>query len=318
MRKIEFIDSHTGGEPTRLIMAGGPDLGSGPLAERVSRFKKDYEDWRTGMVGAPRGTEVTVGALLCEPVDRSCVAGVIFFNNIGYLGMCGHGTIGLINTLAYTGAIKPGVHRVETPVGIVKTELYDDGRVSVQNVNSYRHAAGVKVNVAGRGVVTGDVAWGGNWFFLVHDCGIPLVLENIPQLIAFSTETSQALNAQGVTGANGARVTHIELVGASPRSGINSRSFVLFPDGRQGWDRSACGTGTSAKLACLAADKRLGEGELWRNENIICSTFEAFYQRDPQRAGEQIIPTIIGRAHMMAEGHLCFDPSDPWVAGCRP
>src|SRR6476660_2272021 len=168
VRKIRVIDSHTGGEPTRLVVSGGPDLGSGPLSTRLERFRSFHDDFRSAVVNEPRGSDVMVGALLCEPSDPTCTAGVIFCNNVGYLGMCGHGTIGLVVSLAYLNRIQPGEHRIETPVGTVGTVLHDNGEVTVNNVPSFRKAKQVKINVPGFGDVEGDVAWGGNWFFLVN------------------------------------------------------------------------------------------------------------------------------------------------------
>src|SRR5947209_18442215 len=124
-RRIKVIDSHTGGEPTRLVISGGPDLGDGPLAARLERFRQHHDEFRSAVVNEPRGSDVMVGALLCTPVDPRCAAGVIFFNNVGYLGMCGHGTIGLIATLAYMKRMVPGAHRIETPVGVVTATLHE-------------------------------------------------------------------------------------------------------------------------------------------------------------------------------------------------
>src|SRR5215471_6790414 len=166
-RRIRVVDSHTGGEPTRVVIEGGPDLGSGTMAERLARFRERFDDFRSAVVNEPRGNDAIVGALLCEPSDSSCDAGVIFFNNVGYLGMCGHGTIGLMVTLVHLGRIKSGVCRIDTPPGVVEALLHDNGTVTVRNVPSRRTATGVSVYVSGHGTVTGDVAWGGNWFFLV-------------------------------------------------------------------------------------------------------------------------------------------------------
>src|SRR5574340_282015 len=143
MKTVRVVDAHTAGEPTRVVVEGGPDLGSGSLAERRERFRTEYERYRSGIVNEPRGSEVIVGAILCEPVDSSCAAGVIFFNNVGTIGMCGHGTIGLAVTLAHLGRIGRGGHRFETPVGMVSVELHDRHRVTVGNVPSYRSAADV-------------------------------------------------------------------------------------------------------------------------------------------------------------------------------
>ncbi|HEY1997032.1 4-hydroxyproline epimerase [Paraburkholderia sp.] len=312
MKTLNVIDSHTGGEPTRLVVSGGPELGSGTLAERLEVFRTRFDDWRAGIVTEPRGSDVVVGALLCEPDDPQAAAGVIFFNNVGYLGMCGHGTIGLMVSLAHMGRIGPGQHRIETPVGNVEATLNPDGSVSVRNVPSYRYRKAVRVDVPGYGSLTGDIAWGGNWFFLVADHGRTLEPAQIAPLTEFAGAIRDALIAQQITGADGALIDHIELFAPGSREGIDSRSFVLCPG--NAYDRSPCGTGTSAKVACLAADGKLAQGELWRQESIIGSVFEASYQRGD--AGT-VVPTITGHAHIMAEGRLCFDERDPFAWGLR-
>jgi 4-hydroxyproline epimerase len=156
MQRISVIDSHTGGEPTRLVTHGFPDLGHGSMAERRQRLADQHDAWRTACMLEPRGNDVLVGALLCEPVDPSACAGVIFFNNSGYLGMCGHGTIGLVVSLAHLGRIGPGVHNIETPVGTVQATLHEDRSVSVRNVPAYRYRQAVTLQVPGIGTVVGD------------------------------------------------------------------------------------------------------------------------------------------------------------------
>ncbi|NMM28342.1 MAG: 4-hydroxyproline epimerase [Glaciimonas sp.] len=311
MKKISIIDSHTGGEPTRLVLACGPDLGTGSLSERLSRFQHSHDQLRSAVVCEPRGSDVMVGALFCEPHDTSCAAGVIFFNNVGYLGMCGHGMIGFIVSLAHLGRIQPGRHRVETPVGIVETELHTDGSVTVYNVPAYRAQKALAIEVEGHGRIYGDVAWGGNWFFLVSEHGLQLMSQNIEALTDFSWRVRQALEREGVTGSNGAAIDHIELFAPSTTPGIDSRNFVLCPG--KAYDRSPCGTGTSAKVACLAADGTLAEGAIWRQESIIGSVFEASYRiKDGQ-----VQPSIRGRAYVNAEATLLLDERDPLVWGIR-
>ena len=310
MNPISIIDSHTGGEPTRLIIDGGPDLGSGPLSERLVRFRDNFDHIRSAVVCEPRGSDVVVGALLCEPHADDCVAGVIFFNNVGYLGMCGHGMIGVVASLAYLGRLAPGRHRVDTPVGVVEAELHGDGSVTIDNVASYRSQNAVRVQVPGYGEVTGDVAWGGNWFFLVGGHGLALRAENVDALGAYACAVRDALEANGIGGDGGALIDHIELFAPSA-SGADCQNFVLCPG--KAYDRSPCGTGTSAKLACLAADGELEEGALWRQESVIGSVFEARYRRD----GERILPSIRGKAWVNAQATLLFDESDPFVWGIR-
>ncbi len=311
-QKIQVIDSHTGGEPTRVVIAGGPDLGSGSMADRATIFAARHDDFRSAVVNEPRGSDVLVGALLCEPVDPSAACGVIFFNNVGTLGMCGHGTIGLIVTLAHLGRISAGEHRIETTVGDVIATLHPDGRVSVCNVSSYRHAASVTVIIEGYGPVTGDIAWGGNWFFLVSDHHEVLDLKNVERLTAFTWKIRQALEANHITGVNGALIDHIELFGPPLNPNNHSRNFVLCPG--KAYDRSPCGTGTSAKLACLAASGKLHPGEMWRQESILGSVFEASYQPG---TNHHVIPTITGTAHITAEATLILHNDDPFRMGIR-
>jgi 4-hydroxyproline epimerase len=306
MNVIRVIDSHTGGEPTRLVVDGGPDLGTGTLAERARAFRERFDHYRSAIVNEPRGSDVMVGALLCRPHRADCRLGVIFFNNVGMLGMCGHGTIGLVASLAQTGELGPGVVRIDTPVGAVEAELHADGAVSVANVASYRRAKQVAVDVAGAGRITGDVAWGGNWFFLVHH-ERPLELRDVESLTDLTWRMRQALNAQGHPD-----VDHVELFADSPTA--DARNFVLCPG--KAYDRSPCGTGTSAKLACLAADGALAEGETWTQESIIGSAFVGRY-RWLDRAKGEIAPTITGTAHVTAECVLRLDAADPFRWGIR-
>jgi 4-hydroxyproline epimerase len=244
-------------------------------------------------------------------VDPSCAAGVIYFNNVGYLGMCGHGTIGLMVTLAHMGRIGPGDHRIETPVGTVTATLHPERDVTITNVPSYRFRKAVTVETDGYGTFTGDVAWGGNWFFLVNQHREELGLSNIDRLTACTWAIRQALNAAGITGEDGQEIDHVELYGPPSTEHANSRNFVLCPG--KAYDRSPCGTGTSAKVACLAEDGKLAEGEVWRQESIVGSIFEASYVRD----GQRIIPKIRGSAFVTSEAALILDPRDPFAWGIR-
>ena len=309
MQRIQILDSHTGGEPTRLVVDGFPDLGNGSMAERRALLAAEHDQWRTATVLEPRGNDVIVGALLCPPVDTRNAAGVVFFNNSGYLGMCGHGTIGLVASLAHMGRIQPGVHGIETPVGTVQTTLHDDGSVSVRNVPAYRLHHQITVDVPVYGPVTGDVAWGGNWFFLMTKHQQRVESKNLAALTAFALAVQQALADQGVRGSDGGLIDHIELFADDAEA--DSRNFVLCPGGA--YDRSPCGTGTSAKLACLAADGKLQPGQVWRQASIIGSQFEASYAME----GEQLIPTLRGRAFMSAEATLLIEPGDPFGWGIR-
>ncbi|MEP6669512.1 MAG: proline racemase family protein [Chthoniobacter sp.] len=306
MEKITVIDSHTGGEPTRVVIAGGPNLGNGPMSERLAILRDRHDDFRTAVVKEPRGSEVLVGALLCEPNDPSCSIGAIFFNNMGYLGMCGHGTIGVAATLAHLGRIEDGTFRIETPVGVVEARWHGGGRASLVNVPSYRRAKGVRVRVPEIGEVTGDVAWGGNWFFLTKSGAERLALANAERLTEMAWRMRLAVNAGGFP-----EVDHVELFGEPQCSG-DSRNFVLCPG--QAYDRSPCGTGTSAKLACLAADGALEEGAEWVQESITGSMFRCSFRWLDHSRGI-IAPTISGQAFVTGEATLLLDPHDPFCFG---
>jgi 4-hydroxyproline epimerase len=302
--RVKVLDSHTGGEPTRLVLEGGPDLGRGPLSERVRIFQKKHDAFRSAVVNEPRGSDVMVGALLCEPHEPGCQFGVIFFNNVGFLGMCGHGTIGLVVSLAHLGRIKPGAVRIDTPVGPVEAKLHASGEVSIDNVPSFRKGKGITLYLSGGKDVKCDLAWGGNWFCLIENHGQKLEMSSISQLTEYTSHIRQALVESGFP-----EVDHIELFGPSPTPGVHSRNFVLCPG--KAYDRSPCGTGTSAKLACLAADRKLAAGAEWVQESIVGSVFRGKYRR----LGDKIIPTITGSAHIMAETTLLFDPRDPFCSG---
>ena len=309
---IRYIDSHTEGEPTRVVIEGGPDLGSGSLMERRSRFAEGFDDFRTAVILEPRGSDAVVGALLCEPEDPTCAAGVIFFNNRGYLNMCGHGTIGLAVTLAHMGRIQPGIHRIETPVGIVEVDLLNAHEAAVENVPSYRYRTGVSLDVPELGTVVGDIAWGGNWFFLIGASPFPLELHYADALTQSAGTVMKALREQGITGADGQEIDHIEFFGPAVSESARSRNFVYCPGGA--YDRSPCGTGTSAKVACLAAGGKLQPGEEWVQESIIGSSFRASYQ--PGDDGK-VVPTICGRAFVCGEGTLLRHEEDPYRNGIK-
>jgi 4-hydroxyproline epimerase len=313
MKTIRVIDSHTGGEPTRLVIEGFPDLGKGDMAERRRLLAEQFDNWRAATVLEPRGSDVLVGALLCEPVDPQACAGVIFFNNSGYLGMCGHGTIGLVASLAHLGRIQPGVHRIETPVGTVEATLHEDRSVSVRNVPAYRYRKDVRLEVPGLGSITGDIAWGGNWFFLIADHGQRVASDNLDALTAYTSAVMRALEDQGIRGEDGGEIDHIELFADDDQA--DSRNFVLCPG--KAYDRSPCGTGTSAKLACLAADGKLRAGEPWHQASVIGSRFEGRFEWQDDARNGRIIPTIRGRAHISAETTLLLEEDDPFAWGIR-
>lgn len=309
MRRITVIDSHTAGEPTRVVVQGGPNLGGGTVAEQRERFQERHDDFRRAIVTEPRGSDVLVGALLVEPGDKTCVTGVIYFDNVTFLGMCGHGTIGLVVTLAHLGRIGPGQHRMETPVGVITTTLHEDRSVSVINIPAYRKAKQVVLELADGRQVVGDVAWGGNWFFLAEQHPCELTLTRLPGLTELAWQTRLAANAQGFP-----EVDHVVLLGPPQSPEAHSQNFVLCPG--KAYDRSPCGTGTSARMACLAADGKLAEDEPYIQESILRTRFTGRYRWLGRKQGT-ISPTITGTAHVTAEATLVLDENDPFCWGIR-
>jgi 4-hydroxyproline epimerase len=312
-RQVRVIDSHTEGEPTRVVVEGTPELRSVAIAERVVELRREHDALRSGVICEPRGHDAVVGTYIFAPNDPEADHAVVFFNNGGYLGMCGHGTIGLVATLAHLDRLNPGTVLIETPAGVVKAELHQDGRVTVWNVRSGRYRSEVEVEIEGYGIVRGEVAYGGNWFFLTEDAPCPLEPRLIPELARFTTQIKEKLAQNGISGADGAEIDHIEVFGPPGRPDCHSKNFVLCPG--LAYDRSPCGTGLSAKLACLAADGKLAPGEVWRQESIIGSMFEGSF--DPAQEGG-IWPAITGRAWITAESTLVFREGDPFREGISP
>lgn len=324
---IEVIDSHTEGEPTRIIHRGGPELGDGPLPQRVIRFRQEFDDVRRGVINEPRGNDVLVGGLLCQPHDESCSFAVIFFNNHGYLGMCGHGMIGFLVTLKHLGLVDSGEHRIETPVGVVTATLHGDHQVTIENVPSFRYLKDVEIEVEPLGRIVGDVAWGGNWFFLVKNLQEDLDIGNVDRLTWLTKSIRDQLTRQQITGIDNAWIDHIEIFAEAGSSDCDSKNFVLCPG--SAYDRSPCGTGTSAKLACLAADGKLQPGQIWRQESIIGSSFRGQYRQPSDQelqsmpqfsrslTPEQpvIVPSITGSAYICGETKLIFNAADPFRQG---
>ncbi|MBK1831537.1 proline racemase family protein [Verrucomicrobiaceae bacterium R5-34] len=319
-RYLQVIDSHTGGEPTRMVIDWPEDvtgLDTGTMMERRSLLAERYDWIRSACINEPRGHDAMVGALLCKPVNPDCVAGIIFFNNTGYLNGCLHGTIGVAVSLLHLGMISEGNHLIETPVGTVEAQVDASGSVTVRNVPSYRYRRAAQVDVPGYGVVTGDIAWGGNWFFLTeaddHDFAPAVKYKNISALTSYGVAVVQALADQGITGADGGEIDHLEIFGEATDEASDSRNFVLCP-GLE-YDRSPCGTGTSAKLACLYADGKLKPGETWRQASILDTIFEGQVE---ELDGEQITPIVSGTAYVTGEAKLIIPSEDPFRYGIRP
>jgi 4-hydroxyproline epimerase len=306
---IEVVDSHTEGEPTRVVIAGWPELEAPTMEGRREEVATRFEPLWRAVVLEPRGHDAIVGALLTPPVSRGAVAGVVFFDNVGPLWMCGHGTIGVVRTLEHLGRIAPGRVRLDTPVGTVGAELSVDGLVTIENVPARCLARDIAVEVPGLGRVVGDVAYGGNWFFLAGGGGERVAPDNLERLREVTLAIQRALAAQGVTGEGGAAVDHVILYGAAGRRDADSRNYVLCPGGA--YDRSPCGTGTSARMAALHARGELSAGKRYRQESITGSLFTGWLE---ERDG-QLLPRIQGRAFITGKSTLYFDPRDPFRHG---
>ncbi|MDQ2890160.1 MAG: proline racemase family protein [Gemmatimonadota bacterium] len=307
---IRVVDSHTEGEPTRVVLDGWPQPRGATMAERAADVRSNFDHLRRAVVCEPRGHDAIVGALLTPPENPDSTVGVIFFNNGTYLGMCGHGTIGVVRTLQHLGRISPGTIRIDTPVGTVSAELGEDGSITIVNIPSYVHALDIAVDVPGVGRVVGDVAWSGNWFFITHDTPIRVTSANAKELTRVTQAIQDALNAARVSGAEGAPIDHIEISAPPSRPDADSKNFVLCSGGE--YDRSPCGTGTSAKLAILHARGQLALGAEWRQESITGSLFTGWLTVN---ARGELIPHIRGRAYIMGESTLRFDGADPFILG---
>jgi 4-hydroxyproline epimerase len=307
---MRVVDSHTEGEPTRVVIEGWPELMATTMEGRRDELRREHDHLRRAVVCEPRGHAAIVGALLTPPVTPGAAAGIVFFNNGTYLGMCGHGLIGVVRTLQYLGRLKPGAATFDTPVGLVKTELADDGCVTIENVASRCHKLDVSVSVPGIGKVTGDVAWGGNWFFITEQNLGDISLANAPALTRVTQQIQDALDRDGISKIDDYAIDHIELTGPAQRLDADARNFVLCSGGE--YDRSPCGTGTSAKMAVLHARGKLKIGEDWRQESVTGSLFTGWLTHG--KSGE-LIPHIRGTAFVTAEATLRFDAEDPFRLG---
>ena len=308
-RTMSVVDSHTEGEPTRVVVEGWPALEAGTMEGRREELVRRHDALRRAVVLEPRGHEAVVGALLTPPLSPGAAAGVVFFNNVGPLWMCGHGLIGVVRTLEFLGRIRPGSLRIDTPAGPVSAELHESGVVTIENVPAFCHARDVEVEVPGLGRVIGDVAWGGNWFFLTKLPGVSVELSNVARLGGAASAILRTLHERGIAGRDGGEIDHVEIFGPPSRPEADSRNYVLCPGGE--YDRSPCGTGTSAKMAALHVRGELPLGTRWRQESITGSLFTGWLT---EREG-RLIPHIEGRAFVTGETRLHFDPADPFRFG---
>jgi 4-hydroxyproline epimerase len=312
-RHVRVIDSHTIGEPTRLVLDDaflhGLDLGTGSVRSRRDVFRSRYDHLRRALVADPRGVEAMVGVILVPPSDPTCDFGALYCNRVGYLDMCGHATIGLAVSLGHIGRIKPGAFRLETPAGIVGVEWHGGSEASIQSVSPRRIHRMLSIACRDGTTVNGDVATSGLWFFICRDHGIPVVPDAIPRLLEKAWMIRRSLEAAGITGDAGEPIDHIVLMGQALDPANSARNFVLCPDGA--FDRSPCGTATSALVGCLYEDGHLDEGAAWRQESILGGLYESSIRRQ----GGVLIPTVRGRAWITAEATLHFAEDDPYRTG---
>lgn len=306
---VRVVDSHTAGEPTRVVLEGWPQPQGSTMAERRDDLRARFDTFRRAVVCEPRGHEAMVGALLTPAVAPGAATGVVFFNNVGWLGMCGHGLIGVVRTLEYLGRLEVGEVSVDTPVGPVSATLHEDGSVTIRNVPSFCHLKDVQVEVPGVGLVTGDVAYGGNWFFITQLPDCPVELANLDNLTRVTRAILRELSDQGVTGRDGAEIDHVEISAPPARPDADCKNFVLCPGGE--YDRSPCGTGTSAKMASLFARGELSIGESWCQESVTGSMFTGWLEENENG----LIPYVRGHAYVTGETTLHFNPSDPFRDG---
>ena len=307
---MRVVDSHTEGEPTRVVLDGWPQPRGATMAARRDDMRAHHDHLRRAVVCEPRGHAAIVGALLTPPVTPGAAAGIVFFNNGTYLGMCGHGLIGVVHTLEYLGRLAPGVARFDTPAGPVRAELHADGSVTIENVPAYLHARDVAVEVPEVGIVTGDVAYGGNWFFITHCDAVPVDLAHAGALTRLTLAIQESLRARGITGADGADIDHIEISAPPARPDADARNYVLCSGGE--YDRSPCGTGTSATMAVLHARGALALEQRWRQESITGSLFTGWLTAGRDGA---LMPHVRGSAYITSDGMLRFDPRDPFRGG---
>ena len=306
---MEIIDSHTCGEPTRIVISGWPMPAGNSMPRRREYLRQNHDRLRQAVVCEPRGHNAVVGGLLTPPVCDDSVAGIVFFNDVGYLAMCGHGLIGLVETLKFMGKVSGDDVRIDTPAGTVSAKIEEDGRVTLANVPSYLYKEDIVVNIPQLGEIQGDVAYGGNWFFLVNSSVTQLSLSNLDFLMVTAKSIRRAIADAGITGPEGEVVDHIEFYDKATVAGADSKNFVLCPG--NAYDRSPCGTGTSAKMACLHARGKLKAGQKWIQESVTGSIFEGWLEE----RSDHLIPFIRAGANVISRATLYFDPEDIFCWG---
>ena len=321
------IDGHTCGNPVRLVAGGGPRLEGATMLDKRAHFLRAFDWIRTGLMFEPRGHDMMSGAILYPPTRDDCDVAVLFIETSGCLPMCGHGLIGTITMGVENGLIAPrapGRLAIETPAGKVDVAYRQEGRfveeVRLTSVPSYLHAEGLTAEVEGLGEIVVDVAYGGNFYAIVEPQRNfrDMADHSAGALIGWSPRLRAALNAKyefvhpehpGIAG-----LSHIQWTGAPTRPGAHARNAVFY--GAKAIDRSPCGTGTSARMAQLAAKGRLAPGDEFVHESIIGSLFHGRVEAATTVAGRPaIIPSIAGWARMTGYNTIFIDNRDPFAHG---
>jgi proline racemase len=326
---LQAVDSHTAGEPTRIVTGGLPPVAGATMAEKRAALRIRHDALRRALVHEPRGHDAIVVAYLVPPCHPDAHAGVVFCNDVGYLGMCGHGAIGVATVLVGMGMVpaqEPETRVVlDTPAGLVPCRVaVSNGRaraVTITNVPSFQFRQRAIAAVPGFGKVAADIAWGGNWFAFVEAAQLGLHVDkaHLPQLLPAAIAVREALAANGVRGVHPESgeeqlVDHVKLFDALEGPTPGARAMTLCPG--TAYDRSPCGTGTSAKLAVLHSKGELGVGEWFTSESVIGTRFRARIAATTQ-VGQfaAIVPEIEGAAYVTGLQTFVLDPEDPCVHG---
>lgn len=323
---LTTVDTHTAGEPTRVLVAGLPFL-RGSMAERRRQLQEEYDSIRTVLMHEPRGHAGMFGAMLMAPANPEADLGVVFMDTGGYLAMCGHGSIGAIAAALATGALErrepETIVVLDTPAGLVRARVETEGggvgRIAVENVPAFLWRSDAEITLGSRRLHV-DIAFGGNFFALVpaHRLGLTVEPCCLRDLVQQGMEIRAAIEEQ-------LEVVHplepdidsvdlVEIYDEEPEEGIDCRNVVVFGDGQV--DRSPCGTGTSAKMAALYAAGRLALGEPFVNQSIIGTCFTGRLLREESVGGfSAVVPEIAGHAYVTGLQQFVIDPDDPLKAG---
>ncbi|RCK40574.1 hydroxyproline-2-epimerase [Thalassospira profundimaris] len=329
MAKHSFfcIDGHTCGNPVRVVAGGGPRLVGTNMREKRAHFLAEYDWIRTGLMFEPRGHDIMSGSILYEPTRDDCDVAILFIETSGCLPMCGHGTIGTVTMALEQGLIKPktpGIVRLDTPAGLVIAEYEQIGdyveKVRLTNVPSFLYKEGIEVDCPELGLLTVDVAYGGNFYAIVEPqqnfCDMadytvgdfqrlsPQLRQRLNEIETFVHPLHPEING----------LSHIQWTGTPTQDNSTHRNAVFYGD--KGIDRSPCGTGTSARLAQLAARGRLPADGKIVHESIIGSQFEAHVVAETS-VGDYpaIVPSVAGWARMHGLNTIFIDDRDPYAHG---